>query len=270
MEDGRVVPLLQYVVCLAMVETIKDVCDVKGFAFIDVRIKWPNDLYLNGVKVGGILCTSTYRSNKFNVSVGIGLNVDNEMPTTCLNKVLSELSIMDCKLRREEILEEMYCRVWLHSGQRVVIQEKNNEDESVDEVAVTVQGLTSSGYLLAIDDDNQLYELHPDGLAGDLKKAMKDGKPIIIEGLQHQYNTTPYNTMESRIILEPYLKVTTPLDHGIHLDPSIYLMDDGNREPTITTAKNEELTIPVASDNNVETEKECGLESTLRDDLRTI
>lgn len=36
------------------------------------------------------------------------------------------------------------------------------------------------------------------GLAGDLKKAMKDGKPIIIE--------------------------------GIHLDPSIYLMDEENRE----------------------------------------
>ncbi|KAF3433161.1 hypothetical protein FNV43_RR24263 [Rhamnella rubrinervis] len=35
------------------------------------------------------------------------------------------------------------------------------------------------------------------GLAGDLKKAMKDGKPIIIE--------------------------------GIHLDPSIYLMDDENK-----------------------------------------
>ncbi|KAF9613032.1 hypothetical protein IFM89_005466 [Coptis chinensis] len=194
MEDGRVVPLLQYVVCLAMVEAIKDVCDVKGFAFIDVRIKWPNDLYLNGVKVGGILCTSTYRSKKFNVSVGIGLNVDNEMPTTCLNKVLSELSMMDCKLRREEILaaffkrfenfyhvfinqgfralEEMYCRVWLHSGQRVVIQEKNNEDESVDEVAVTVQGLTSSGYLLAIDDDNQLYELHPDGNSFDFFKGL--------------------------------------------------------------------------------------------------
>ncbi|XP_057475181.1 uncharacterized protein LOC130763304 isoform X2 [Actinidia eriantha] len=38
------------------------------------------------------------------------------------------------------------------------------------------------------------------GLAGDLKKAMKDGKPIIIE--------------------------------GIHLDPSIYLMDDENKLPS--------------------------------------
>ncbi|XP_020094113.1 uncharacterized protein LOC109714096 isoform X1 [Ananas comosus] len=46
------------------------------------------------------------------------------------------------------------------------------------------------------------------GLAGDLKKAMKDGKPIIIE--------------------------------GIHLDPSIYLMDEENRESVETNKKREE------------------------------
>ncbi|CAA0834566.1 P-loop containing nucleoside triphosphate hydrolases superfamily protein [Striga hermonthica] len=46
------------------------------------------------------------------------------------------------------------------------------------------------------------------GLAGDLKKAMKDGKPIIIE--------------------------------GIHLDPSIYLMDEENKSSTTPQAKEEE------------------------------
>ncbi|GFQ04706.1 2-phosphoglycerate kinase [Phtheirospermum japonicum] len=46
------------------------------------------------------------------------------------------------------------------------------------------------------------------GLAGDLKKAMKDGKPIIIE--------------------------------GIHLDPSIYLMDDESKLSTTAPAKEEE------------------------------
>ncbi|XP_020519641.1 uncharacterized protein LOC18428822 isoform X3 [Amborella trichopoda] len=44
------------------------------------------------------------------------------------------------------------------------------------------------------------------GLAGDLKKAMKDGKPIIIE--------------------------------GIHLDPSIYLMDEENQEINVNTNGN--------------------------------
>lgn len=46
------------------------------------------------------------------------------------------------------------------------------------------------------------------GLGGDLKKAMKDGKPIIIEGM--------------------------------HLDPSIYLMDDENKTPTNVSAKLDE------------------------------
>ncbi|KAL3592389.1 hypothetical protein D5086_011029 [Populus alba] len=183
MEDGQVVPLLQYVVSLAVTEAIKDLCDKNGLPHIDVRIKWPNDLYLNGVNVGGILCTSTYRSQKFNVSAGIGLNVDNEKPTTCLNAVLRELAGAACALRREDIvaaflnkfeklyglfingrfqtLEELYYKTWLHSGQRVIIQEKN-ENQVVENVVI-IQGLTPSGYLLAIGEDNQMCELHPDG-----------------------------------------------------------------------------------------------------------
>lgn len=53
------------------------------------------------------------------------------------------------------------------------------------------------------------------GLAGDLKKAMKDGKPIIIEGM--------------------------------HLDPSIYLMDDENKTPT---AKLDERSLAEAVEQN--------------------
>ncbi|XP_057974886.1 biotin--protein ligase 2-like isoform X2 [Malania oleifera] len=183
MEDGRIVPLLQYVVSLAITEAIKDVCDSNGLPHLDVRIKWPNDLYLNGLKIGGILCTSTYKSKKFNVSAGIGLNVDNEKPTTCLNAVMREFSSVAYSFRREDIiasffnkfenffhlfinqgfqsLEELYYKTWLHSGQRVIIQEKN-EGRLVENV-VTIQGLTSSGYLLAMGDDNQMCELHPDG-----------------------------------------------------------------------------------------------------------
>ncbi|KAL7221773.1 hypothetical protein ACSBR1_023672 [Camellia fascicularis] len=61
------------------------------------------------------------------------------------------------------------------------------------------------------------------GLAGDLKKAMKDGKPIIIE--------------------------------GSHLDPSIYLMDDENKLPTDMPTKAEEPN-SVTSDNKNVTQME--------------
>lgn len=192
MEDGRIVPLIQYVVSLAVTEAVKDVCDNKGLPYIDVKIKWPNDLYLNGLKLGGILCTSTYRSTKFHVSVGVGLNVDNDQPTTCLNAVLKDISPASILLKREEIiaaffhkfekffdlfldqgfksLEELYYRTWLHSGQRVIVEDKI-EDQVVQNV-VTIQGLTSSGYLLAIGDDYQMYELHPDGNSFDFFKGL--------------------------------------------------------------------------------------------------
>ncbi|KAJ4700613.1 Biotin--protein ligase 2 [Melia azedarach] len=191
-QDGRVVPLLQYVISLAVTEAIKDICDKNGLPCLDVKIKWPNDLYLNGLKVGGILCTSTYKLKKFNVSAGIGLNVNNEEPTTCLNAALRKLSDAVYQFRREDVmaaffnkfesfydlfinqgfqtLEELYYKTWLHSGQRVIVQEKN--EDQVTENVVTIQGLTSSGYLLAIGDDNQMCELHPDGNSLDFFKGL--------------------------------------------------------------------------------------------------
>ncbi|KAH9607370.1 hypothetical protein KSS87_020141 [Heliosperma pusillum] len=60
-------------------------------------------------------------------------------------------------------------------------------------------------------------------LAGDLKKAMKDGKPIIIE--------------------------------GIHLDPSIYLMDDESKAPTNQQPKVEES--KVSSDSSPGNSSSC-------------
>ena len=57
---------------------------------IDIKIKWPNDIYSKGMKVGGILCHSTYRSKEFQVVIGVGLNLDNSQPTTCVNDILRQ------------------------------------------------------------------------------------------------------------------------------------------------------------------------------------
>lgn len=187
MNDVRKLPLVQYVVCLAMTEAIKDLSCAKGLPELDVRIKWPNDLYLKGLKVGGILCTSSYEPKVYNICTGIGLNVDNEKPTTCLNAALQELEANSSRLKREDILasffnkfevlfeifanqgfqalEERYYNAWLHSGQRVVVQDAH-EGQSVNSV-VTIQGLTPSGYLYAVGEDGKSYELHPDGNSFD-------------------------------------------------------------------------------------------------------
>ncbi|CAK9135525.1 unnamed protein product [Ilex paraguariensis] len=48
-------------------------------------------------------------------------------------------------------------------GQRVIVQEKDENQDHLVENVVTIQGLTSSGYLLAIGEDGHMCELHPDG-----------------------------------------------------------------------------------------------------------
>jgi biotin--protein ligase len=56
---------------------------------IDVRIKWPNDLYGAGLKLGGVLCQSAYREARFHVVIGAGLNLANAQPTTCVDALVA-------------------------------------------------------------------------------------------------------------------------------------------------------------------------------------
>lgn len=64
------------------------------------------------------------------------------------------------------------------------------------------------------------------GLAGDLKKAMKDGKPIIIEGM--------------------------------HVDPSIYLMDEENKSPHNAPANAEESKSSKTDENDINDKENNG------------
>lgn len=74
-------PFLQYLVSLDLVRAIRSVAPS-----LDVRIKWPNDIYTaDKIKIGGILCQSSFMDRVFDVVVGVGINVANDAPTTCLN-----------------------------------------------------------------------------------------------------------------------------------------------------------------------------------------
>ena len=56
---------------------------------LDIHIKWPNDIYTStGLKIGGVLIHTTWATDRFNVVTGIGLNVHNRNPTTCIEEML--------------------------------------------------------------------------------------------------------------------------------------------------------------------------------------
>ena len=204
---GQRLPFVQYLVTLAVVqaaqaEALKSIQQVVGpdvnipNAPLDVGIKWPNDIYTSGLKLGGILCHSTFRNGQFNVLMGVGLNLSNKQPTTCINELVATAaaslgaSTPPPPISREAIragimtrLEPMlhrlsndgfgpfegdYYSAWLHSGQRVILE----EESTAGPVSVTIRGLSPYGYLKAEDDDGQMYELHPDGNSFDFFKGL--------------------------------------------------------------------------------------------------
>ncbi|MCO5571319.1 hypothetical protein L7F22_025057 [Adiantum nelumboides] len=193
MDNGHMLPFLQYVVSIAIIDAIHHVTMLKGLPILPVKIKWPNDIYANDIKIGGVLCTSTYREKKFDVVAGVGLNVGNQKPTTCLDALLQEAVSGAPLFKREELLaaffvkfetlfncfniegfgplQSSYYEKWLHSEQEVVLEERQ-QDNSTERVSVTIKGLSPTGYLLATDDQMEAYELHPDGNSFDFLKGL--------------------------------------------------------------------------------------------------
>ncbi|GAO52133.1 biotin-protein ligase [Saitoella complicata NRRL Y-17804] len=95
--ESAPVVFVQYLVSLSIVEAIRQ----DGYEELDVRIKWPNDIYAKNptpgegadkdkgyVKIGGILVNSSFENDDFVLVVGCGINTTNSAPTTSLNHVL--------------------------------------------------------------------------------------------------------------------------------------------------------------------------------------
>ncbi|WP_018143471.1 biotin--[acetyl-CoA-carboxylase] ligase [Alloscardovia criceti] len=49
---------------------------LRDIAQVEAHLKWPNDLYIDGQKLGGILCESVMHDDTVYVVIGIGINID--------------------------------------------------------------------------------------------------------------------------------------------------------------------------------------------------
>ncbi|MCB9246746.1 MAG: biotin--[acetyl-CoA-carboxylase] ligase [Flavobacteriales bacterium] len=107
----------------------------------DVRLKWPNDIIIQGSKVGGILIENTVIANRRISIVGIGINVNQSQFPGSLPNATS---------------------LYLQSGNRI----------AVDEVVFRIQRELMRGYALLRERDNMqviqenyiaaLHKLHAD------------------------------------------------------------------------------------------------------------
>ncbi|CAL6311120.1 unnamed protein product [Bathycoccus prasinos] len=171
--EAKNLPFIQYVICLAVIEAISreasSVLLENGITsgFIEnLKIKWPNDIYYKNIKIGGILCHSSYSDGVYHVTNGIGLNLNNMIgKEKLLAKILEYFEdyyeIFDTK--GFKALEPLYLSHWLHSRQKVNFREFDSQKS----IALQIQGLSSTGCLLAVSERGEWYELSPGGNSFD-------------------------------------------------------------------------------------------------------
>lgn len=190
---------LQYVAALAVVDTVHA---VEEWRAVDVRIKWPNDVYVGESKIGGVLCEGVLRADEFWVTVGVGVNVTNERPTSCLLDAMERVTggrssvegvdasgmrerfigVYFCAFERlyDEFCErgfqgrimERYLGAWMHSGQVVRLGGKNGPRG-------VIKGLGPNGWVRVFREDLQaMQDLAPEVMSLDLDEGVIREKRI--------------------------------------------------------------------------------------------
>ncbi|XP_041982887.1 biotin--protein ligase isoform X2 [Aricia agestis] len=180
------IALTQNVAALAAVLAIRSETPYEG---LDIRIKWPNDIYYGrSAKIGGVMTTADVMEDKTRIYIGIGVNISNSVPTTCVNDIISKYNALhnthlpplsvEWFLARfnshlERILADMatdnghkffedYYKYWLHSAEQISVIDKDGK-----RVSGTIHGMDKFGFLLVDTPAGQLT-VNPDGNSFDL------------------------------------------------------------------------------------------------------
>ena len=99
---------------------------------VDTSIKWPNDIFCSGKKLGGILCESKIIKDQIeNIVVGVGINVNEtieEHSSELQNDLCTMFSITNHAHQRELIVAE-----FLNSFERLLIDISNNPKRVIDQ-----------------------------------------------------------------------------------------------------------------------------------------
>lgn len=105
------IPLVSLMTSLALKRAIEGYAEHLKLPPRTLDIKWPNDLLYEGEKFAGILIESVYFNHKFNLIVGIGLNVSQEVnhdsPPELRGKIISLEQIYGGKWNRSILLKRI-------------------------------------------------------------------------------------------------------------------------------------------------------------------
>ena len=137
---------------VAILSAIKSICN------LDVKLKWVNDIILNDLKVGGILCESQINLNNNiidNMIVGIGINVKEfEFPPSLKNIATSIENNINIKISRNALISEIINFFDLYFIEKANYIDLYKENSYVLGKDITVIQNDKQFYAKAIDIDD--------------------------------------------------------------------------------------------------------------------
>ncbi|MCS7385365.1 MAG: biotin--[acetyl-CoA-carboxylase] ligase [archaeon GB-1867-005] len=130
---------------------------------LKVQVKWPNDILINGKKVGGILCEATFSGEELKyIVIGIGLNVNlrlNDFPRELRENATSILLETGREVNLEtlakHIIREIMKAVKMNNNE-VLKKWKNYDCTLGRKVKVISDSGELLGVALAVDADGSL------------------------------------------------------------------------------------------------------------------
>ncbi len=146
---------------------------------VPTKLKWPNDLVCEGLKIGGVLCESSFSGKKLNYSVaGIGINVKqnkDDFPGE-LKKSAASLEMFSQKdIDREILLSAICC--CLENWYKTFLKRK---DEEILREYLKVSSYQKGDLLKA--------EAKERSLSGRFKGLDREGKIVLeIEGNEERF-----------------------------------------------------------------------------------
>jgi BirA family biotin operon repressor/biotin-[acetyl-CoA-carboxylase] ligase len=128
---------------------------LRDLHFINAKVKWPNDVLVDGKKICGILCESSLQGDKLDyVVVGIGIDANNESSKLALDKgAITPTSIKDVLGKEIDLsallayvlleTEKLYQRT-AHVGTAPVIEEWTTITDTLGKIVDVSDG--ASGF----------------------------------------------------------------------------------------------------------------------------
>ncbi|KAJ8682026.1 hypothetical protein QAD02_017818 [Eretmocerus hayati] len=184
---GERISLIQHLMAVAIVHAIKSIPECED---IDIKIKWPNDLYAgNNFKIGGLVVSTSLDSTTAICNLGVGVNLSNSSPTVCINDLIkkcnetSKKKVKKLTLERylalvfnelESLLDivqagnmdhlyKLYYKYWMHNDVDVTVMSADGTSQEVK-----ILGIDEFGFLEVKGRRGKSFTVHPDGNSFDI------------------------------------------------------------------------------------------------------